>query len=306
MKHSVKAPDFWEAQWQAVADRSRVRRSNVDIPPEKRPGSVDRWNKMARDFADRIDKKKFIARREQTIGHLVDKGVLHGKTRVLDIGAGPGGWALPLAEICAHVTALEPARGMIDIMTDRIKAENVQNITAVQSTWQEVDLKARQWEGAFDLVFASMTPGIDGPSTFKKMMAASKEFCYMSAFSGSGMHQQYAPLWEKFFNGPMPERPSDIIYPFNLLYAMGYRPDLTFSWWDREISWDRDHTIRHFVSFFESHMEITPQAEAIIADYVDTRCQNGTYSPAHPVCRGTMIWSVQKKDGFPGGPPNDR
>ena len=52
---------------------------------------------------------------------------------------------------------------MIDIMKEKIKAAHVDNITVVQNTWQETDLGAHGWEGAFDLVFASMTPALTGP-----------------------------------------------------------------------------------------------------------------------------------------------
>lgn len=288
MDNQVASQAFWESEWQTAIDRSRT------VPPEKDkdPGQMTRWNKMAKDFAERTGKQKATQRRDKTIRLLVDKKILTPDTRVLDIGAGPGSWALPMARHCAHVTALEPARGMTNIIAARIKAEGVNNITIDQRTWQEVNLGESNFEGAFDLVFASMTPGIDGPDTLKKMIGASRGFCYMSGFSGPGMHQQFASLWEKFFGAPMPEKTHDIIYPFNLLYAMGFRPDLTFSWWNREINWDREHTIRHFVNFFESHMEITPEAEGLIAEYVDSLCPDGEYQPEEPVCRGAMTWSV--------------
>jgi len=292
MENQIISQTFWESQWQKALDRSEADFPGVDNAPEK--GQMTRWNKMAKDFAQRTATQKSRENRDKTIGLLADKGILTPETRVLDIGAGPGAWALAMARHCAHVTALEPARGMTDIITDRMKAEGVDNITIDQRTWQEVDLEQSNYKNAFHLVFASMTPGIDGPGALEKMMGASREFCYMSGFSGPGMHQQFAPLWKKFFDAPMPQRSNDIIYPFNLLYAMGFRPDLTFSWWNRDIQWDRDHTIRHFVNFFESHMEITPEARAMIADYVDTRCPNGEYQPEKPVCRGTMIWSVHK------------
>ena len=46
--------------------------------------------------------------------------------------------------------------------------------------------------------------------------------------------------------------------------------------------------------FFETHMEVTPEALAMIADYVENLCPDGEYRPEKPVCRGAMIWSVHK------------
>ena len=295
MENQASTQTFWELEWQKAIDRSRLDAPDVDSAPEQR--QVTRWNKMAKDFAERTGNEKSKERRDKTLGHLITKGILTPETRVLDIGAGPGAWALPMARSCAHVTALEPAEGMSDIMAARIEAEGVTNITIDPRTWQAVDLEQSHYKNAFHLVFASMTPGIDGPEALKKMIGASQGFCYMSGFSGPGMHEQFAPLWEEFFNAPMPRKTNDIIYPFNLLYGMGFRPDLTFSWWNREIHWDREHTIRHFINFFESHMDVTPEARATIADYVDTCCPNGEYRPEKPVCRGAMTWSVHKGGG---------
>ncbi len=290
METHTASPTFWEDQWLDIIEHTRAEHPHKHDPAGK--PAMERWDNMARDFAQRTSGEKAAARRDLTLKQLVDKGILTPETRILDIGAGPGSWALPLAGICAHVTALEPSGGMIEIMSQRIEKEKADNITIVQKTWQETDLSEQGWEKAFDLVFASMTPGIDGPEAIRKLMAASCHHCYMSAFSGPGMNQQFAPLWEKFFDRPMPQRHMDIIYPFNLVYAMGYRPDITFSWWNKEINWDRDHTIRHITRFFQPHMEITREAEKIIADYVDTRCIDGEYVPAAPVCRGAMTWSI--------------
>lgn len=295
---NITSPSFWEDQWLADLDRSKA---EGPANREKSEKKMDRWDKMATDFARRTSGEKATARREQGIKRLVDKGILTPETRVLDIGAGPGSWALPLAGICAHVTALEPSSGMIEIMRKKIEAAGTDNIFVIQKTWQEADLAEQGWDGAFDLVFASMTPGIDGPAAIEKMIAASRNFCYMSGFSGPGMTAQFAPLWKKLSDRPMPNRHGDIIYPFNLLYAMGFRPDISFSWWDREINWDRDHTFRHFLRFFEPHMDITQRVEQTIADYVDTRCRSGEYVPVTPVCRGSMTWSVKKDRKIPQG-----
>ena len=302
MEIQATSRTFWEDRWLNIIERSR---SEQPLKAEA-PGTsaMDRWDNMAKDFAQRTSGEKASARRDAALKQLVDKRIVTPETRVLDIGAGPGSWALPMSGICAHVTALEPSGGMIDIMSERIEKEKVNNISIVQQTWQETDLAEQGWEKAFDLVFASMTPGIDGPDAVMKLMAASSHYCYMSAFSGPGMNQQFAPLWEIFFDRPMPQRHMDIIYPFNLVYAMGFRPDITFSWWNKEINWDRDHTIRHIIRFFQPHMEITQEAEQIIADYVDTRCVNGEYVPAAPVCQGVMTWSVHEERRTTRGEPD--
>src|SRR5690606_41985940 len=49
-------------------------------------------------------------------------------SRILDIGAGPGTLAIPLAGIAAHVTAVEPAAGMAEVMAEYAEEKGVSNL----------------------------------------------------------------------------------------------------------------------------------------------------------------------------------
>ena len=279
---------FWEEQWQESVDNSPVRNRELNFGT----GKMDRWNKMAKDFAGRADSDKSTARRRETISDLCVRGILTKESTVLDIGAGPGTWALPLAEHCRHVTALEPAHAMADIMNSRILENGVDNITVHQSTWQAAELDVLGWHKAFDLVFASMTPGIDGPSQLKKMIAASRRYCYLSSFAEPGWQIQYAPLWEKFFNESMGKMSYDIIFPFNLVYAMGFHPSLSIFKWAGENVIDRKEAVRMFTRYFENYMEITRETQAAITEYIDSHSKDGRYIRPADIRIGAMIWQV--------------
>ncbi|MEJ2039396.1 MAG: class I SAM-dependent methyltransferase, partial [Desulfosarcinaceae bacterium] len=195
----------------------------------------------------------------------------------------------------ASVVALEPAAAMTDILEKKIDAAGVNNITVDRRTWQAVDLVADGWQGAFDLVFASMTPGIDGPASLRKMIAAARGYCYLSAFSGQGWQQWYAELWRTVFNESLTGHPNDIIHPFNLLYAMGYRPELRFSFWERETSLSREEAMEDFSTHLEGFTQMTPEIEARIARFVDERCDNGSLVQQRKGCQGMMAWDVHQK-----------
>lgn len=287
---SPMSPGLWEREWQAAIDLSPIRRRATDNQAVK----MNRWNKMAADFAERISTRNREAEREKIIEQLVARDILRPGVSVLDIGAGPGAWSLPLAGVAGHVTALEPSDGMADILQDRITDQNIGNITIDRRTWQSVDLDADGWRGRFDLVFASMTPGIDGPESIHKMIAASRDACYLSAFAGPKWQDQYDELWQTFFNEPLGKHPGDIIYPLNLVYAMGFRPSLEFSWWNRENSISRDKAVERFCLFFENYLEVTEKIKRVITDHIDRRCVDGWFVQSRKVCRGTMIWRVSE------------
>jgi len=283
---------FWETHWRETvanaATRRRARRPTAD--------RLKRWNAMAADFADRTGRSEQEDQRRSIVAQLMADGILRPGGHVLDIGAGPGNWALLLAQTAGHVTALEPADAMADILEERTAAGGFTNITVDRRTWQDIDLSREQWEGAFDLVFASMTPGIDGPDNLKKMVAASRGACYLSKFSGgNGGPQRYGALWQAVFNEPHDLRAGDIIYPFNLVYAMGHRPHLTFHTWSRETRLPRDKAIEECTTYLEGYTELNDAIRETVAAFVDARCTDGVFHQQHQACQGIMVWRVDQK-----------
>jgi len=283
---------FWETHWRETvanaATRRRARRPTAD--------RLKRWNAMAADFADRTGRNEQEDQRRSIVAQLMADGILRPGGHVLDIGAGPGNWALLLAQTAGHVTALEPADAMADILEERTAAGGFTNITVDRRTWQDIDLSREQWEGAFDLVFASMTPGIDGPDNLKKMVAASRGACYLSKFSGgNGGPQRYGALWQAVFNEPHDLRAGDIIYPFNLVYAMGHRPHLNFHTWSRETRLPRDKAIEECTTYLEGYTELNDAIRETVAAFVDARCTDGVFHQQHEACQGIMVWRVDQK-----------
>jgi len=71
---------------------------------------------------------------------------------VLDIGAGPGTLAVPLAERVMRVDALEPSAPMRELLHCRITEEGVENIEVIPATWEAVYTGGIE---QYDLVIAS-------------------------------------------------------------------------------------------------------------------------------------------------------
>ena len=68
--------------------------------------------------------------------------VLAGAASLVDVGAGFGSLALPLARRMARVTALEPTPAMAAALRRAIERESFANITVVEKAWGEVPLAA--------------------------------------------------------------------------------------------------------------------------------------------------------------------
>ena len=151
----------WNEIWKSQMKRSR----------ESSPG-----RDCARIWSSKESALRFwdMCKKEQNrIERVIWETDITEKSRVLDIGAGPGTLAIPLAQKATHVTAVEPADGMCSVMREKMAEYGVENITIVQKRWEEVDV-ARDLDPPYDVVVASFSLGMmDIRDAIEKMIQAS-------------------------------------------------------------------------------------------------------------------------------------
>ena len=144
------------------------------------------------------------------------------ESRVLDIGAGPGTLTIPLAGIARHVTAVEPAPGMVDCLRANIQESGIRNIDILQKKWEDVNLLT-DLGCPYDVVVASYSLGVpDLKDALLKMDAASGKYVYIFWFADmqSPWRRNYGEIWEQLFGVPTREKQRPNIL-FNLLNQNG-------------------------------------------------------------------------------------
>ncbi|AEF84578.1 methyltransferase type 11 [Treponema primitia ZAS-2] len=147
------------------------------------------------------------------------------ESRVLDIGAGPGNIAIPIARIAKQLTAVEPAPGMAAIFQDQLSMENIDNIQLINKKWDDVDTE--ELRPSYDLSFASFSMGmIDLKASIEKMMEVTLGTIVIFWHAGiQSWDRESMELWPLLHGKPYyPVPESNII--FNLLYSMGIYPDI--------------------------------------------------------------------------------
>jgi len=176
------------------------------------------WNR--RENAERYDSSSRSVYDDRVM--ITIRGLnINKKSRVLDIGSGPGTLAIPLAPRVKEVTVIEPGEGMVAILNERIKKEGINNISTIQKRWEDVDPKS-DLDRSYDVVVASLSLTMqDIRLALQKMNAVSGDSVYLFWFVDMPFWERmYADLWKplhglEYHTGPK----ADCL--FGVLYQMG-------------------------------------------------------------------------------------
>lgn len=288
---SLTKEESWLEIWRNVLKHSPQKTRVINNEKEL----VERWNKRAKNFTNNSNTKDKSLVRATVIDKLKESGILRKGIHVLDIGAGIGNYSLPISKIADTVVALEPASEMVNILRNRINGDKIKNIKVMDKRWQEINLQKEQMVKQFDLVFASMTPGIQEPKDILKMNDASREACYLS--TQSGQRWQFAEeLWNYFFDEPMGDNPRDIIYPFGLIYSMGYQPEMFSLPMRASFRQSKEIIAEKLIWYFSNYLDITLEKEKIIKQYVENNLHKLKESSNNRHASSAMIWWVHKPE----------
>ena len=198
--HQVQEID-WVARWkQVIADRATLASGHA---------SSDYWDRRAASYA-----RSTHARSDDFLRVL--EPYLSARKTLIDVGAGTGRHATPLAERLEWVTAVEPSDGMRSHIAAR------DNMTVVASTWEDAEVAPA------DLVICShVLYGVDDPVAFiDKLQRAAKERVFVIMRETDLPHPAVEVRKRLLGNlGPRLPRFSEL---FMVLLQMGVAPDVDF------------------------------------------------------------------------------
>ena len=151
---------------------------------------------------------------------------------VLEIGSGPGILSFGLAARAKHLTAIEPALGMIELFKDEAKKQNIKNVDIVQSFWEDYKIEKK-----YDVVVSSLSLITDDIVLFlKKMKKTAKKRVYIHWFAGESTWEKQGKVVSKITGVPNSARLPKIDIVFNILYSMNIIPEIRIL---RNSSFDR-------------------------------------------------------------------
>jgi len=125
------------------------------------------WDNMAKRYP-RFNDTSMCKDVNHILNWCQDKNVSFKGASILDIGAGTGTIAIPLAQKGAHVTAMDISEGMLAALNEDAAEQGVSaKVSTHQSDWDSFPLKQK-----YDIVIASMTPAISDLQKIEKMLGA--------------------------------------------------------------------------------------------------------------------------------------
>lgn len=266
----LKEPLFWEKAWSVDREKSLFRRGKKTLKDK-----VNYWNKRANNFQKHVMGKRGNRRVNRVLDWLERQGLeLTGK-KVLDIGAGPGAFALAMAQRCQKVVALEPAEGMARFIQSEIVAGGFNNVEVIQNTWEDVDLEKEGFSGNFDLVFASMSPGINNLETIQKALDCTKEYFYYSSFAGLRESNILMKLWLLLYGETLPAWPDQVLFVLNILYTLGLQVNVEV--WEecRREELSMTEAVDSITDQLHSYNKEFPNSEVKLREFVQTNMENG-------------------------------
>ena len=138
---------------------------------------------------------------------------------VLDIGAGAGALAIPLAAMSRRVTAVEPSPAQVAQLTAAMEHAHVANIDTIENTWEDTDVEAL---GTHDLILAVHSFQMDDIAAALRRMCAAASHCVLLVHTAG--HSLSALSRELFDIEPGP----DYTYLHQVLLGLGYDPKVEF------------------------------------------------------------------------------
>jgi len=138
-------------RWRYLVEADRAQTASVAARAESTP--AQRWT-PARAEAFRANPKRLGDADVEAVARFI-----RDDQTLLDVGAGAGRLALPLALRSKHVTAVEASPNMAAILKEQAIGAGISNVTLIEGRWQDADAPVADVALCFNVM--NFVPDID-------------------------------------------------------------------------------------------------------------------------------------------------
>ena len=269
-----------ELNWREVWERKRKGRIGGAI---KEKLESEDWSTVAKDYSDwnKSNNYEYGRKAVEAIGEIITPDF-----EALDVGAGPGTLAIPLAEKVRKMTAIKPSKGMIEYLMKNAEERGVKNIEVINKSWQEIDdadIRKR-----FDIVACShlLWQFKDVDRQLKRMEDASRQYCCVVHPAG-GRDIIIQRLWPEIvgreYGGELDPDLDDLL--FVMLRERGILVNVRVIDFTVRLSAEQEEGL--IISHLSRYSEVTPALTEVIIKRVMEKVRNGVYETKN---NAAIIW----------------
>ena len=254
----------------------------------QKPGSggVD-WDKRAHSFFKSVSGS---SEAEKVINNLH----LLPTDTVLDMGAGTGRFAIPIAKQAAHVTAIEPSSGMSSYLKKGMEEAGLTNYSVIPKRWEDIvigrDLHVH------DVVFASNSLGFpDLAAGLKKLNDAAGRSVHLLWFAGRERHPIEPELARRLGREDKRGLMPDYLFIVHVLHDMDIYANVQVDQVKYSHTYD---DLNEATSFWTERNDISPDQVHILREYLAEtlkRSDDGKLSMARTGWRARIWWEKENR-----------
>lgn len=197
----------WASRW-----RELVERAAADDPARH---AGDYWSGRAESFDERL--RRAGSGPDRLLEFVLAR--IAPDHSVLDIGAGTGGWTLPMARRATLVTALDSSPSMLSVLRRHVAAEGPGNIDVRAGTWPDTPTDVHDHVVAAHSVYGAA----DLPRFVDAMTATARRTCFLvitCPLRDSVTARAAQELWGTPWGRP------DFVVAYNAMLEMGLTPSV--------------------------------------------------------------------------------
>ena len=211
---------------------------------------------------------------------------------VLDMGAGTGRFAVPMARRVAHVTALDPSAGMLAYLEQGMADAGLSNYSVICRRWEDVEVGRDV--SVHDVVFASNSLGFDDLAAgLEKIDTAARRAVHILWFAGGERHPMDRELLRRLGRNGQERFTPDYIFIVNVLHAMGIYANVTVErFTHRQIYETHDDA----VIWWRERGDISPSEVDILRTYLEETLEptdDGRFARVRAGRRARIWWEKE-------------
>lgn len=261
---------IWEKAWNDDSNTAANKMREAGIDPSRS------FDPKAKSFNEQSFNEEGKKRTQRIMNWLEGQGVRFKNVSILDIGAASGVFSVPFAERGARVTAVETSPPLIELLEENISKFGEDQVKIVPEKFEDIDVQARGWSQAFDLVFASMCPVIHNWDSVEKILHCARKFCYISMPASPAEHSLVNEIWPLVTGQPFHPKHMELGYLLHLLYLKGYAYESLITRETKTTEVPIAAALQEAMTWLRNHrLPVEEQNRNIIADYLEQTYPSG-------------------------------